>query len=206
MKLPMFFQKSLYSFQVTGLPAIGRKFSFQECMIEFQVERSLFKITLTPSESSLIPDLENWERSIEEKIESFPKRKTISDTNVFLEYPDRIGMDSLISFILDRNGGISHNSAIPDSFTWNSEGFPILMKCKKNEMRFSFHTSEGRWYMSFAPTEENRTLDKKYPEDYEKIKLICKKKGIELHSVSYLPYLYELSKEDWNKLTESLLL
>jgi hypothetical protein len=205
MRLPIFFQKSFFSFDVTGLPAIGKKLILQEDLIHVKVERPYFRMTFTPQNLTSLSELQTWIRETEEKIEFSSKSKCISNNSFIVEYFDRRGLDELLNYIFDRNGGIANNTSIPEAFCWNKDLHPILISCNKSEMRVGFYTSEGRWYIVFASVDEKRTMEKKYPEDFEKIKGICKKIGIEIYPVAYLSHMYEMSKEDWKKLTEYLL-
>jgi hypothetical protein len=204
--LPIFFQKSQFSFEVLGLPSIGKKLSFHGESFVFEVDRHRFQIKLVSNLAGIGRDLRDWERTIQEKIEASPVEIIEQDNAICIEYPNRRSMDALIGFILDKNGGISQNTAIPGGFYWNPEGYPIALQCSREKSRFTMYTSEGRWFLSFTPIQDDRSMRLKFPEDLEKMKTLCKKNGLEIYPVSYLPNTFETTKFDWDKLVESLLL
>lgn len=205
MKLPIFFQKSQFSFQISGLPGLGKKLYFTNSLLDCEVNKTELSISFRVSGEAEQRELKNWMHSIEEKIESYVDEIQVSDSKVTFIYQNRSNLDKLIDFLLQRNGGIANVSAIPTSYKWNPDHSPIIKPCSEVEQRFYFHTTEGRWFLTFTPVDTKHSLEPKYPEDVVKMKNICKRLKVEMHPVTYLPNQFELSRDDWEKLVEYLL-
>lgn len=205
MKLPLFFQKSHFTFQISGLPGVGKKLHLTDSMIDCEVNKAELSISFKVSGEQEQKELQAWIRSIQGKIDSYVDEIKISDSQVTFTYQERSSLDNLIDFLLQRNGGLANVSAIPSSFKWNPDHSPIIKACSEVEQRFYFHTTEGRWFLTFTPVDTKHSLEPKYPEDVTKMKNICKRLKVEMHPVTYLPNQFELSRDDWEKLVEHLL-
>lgn len=205
MKLPLFFQKSNFTFQISGLPGLGKKMHITDVLLDCEVNKAELSITFKTNVPEYQKEIKTWIRSIEEKIESYVDEIAFTETSVKLIYRDRTYLENLINLLLERNGGLANVSSIPSAFKWNPDNSPIIKPCPEHEKRFSFHTTEGRWFLTFTPVDTKHSLEPKYPEDVTKMRNLCKKLKIEMHPVTYLPNQFELSREDWDKLAQALL-